>query len=340
MHSASPAVQKALLQLFLRLRDEGWGNVRFLIEARRDHNSTGLTGLEYISSVAEQLGQNFRAIDIRPLTLEELHAALRPHFRSPNFDETTRQLHHLTAGYPLLVDQLLRDLLVRAVIIKIGTKPDRYAIDSNALKGLRLERVAPQLELFLRGRIERASLSTNEGIMAASLGIIAQTLRVTPEGVPKSLVVDLIAAGLGATGEQVDECLDLLTSLNFLRPEDAGRAVGFTHEATRSTAADFARSNIGFLRVVRRIANSNVLPQILGRFRSDLLQAYLALEIGQAGEAVRLALSAEASVAETGNLIQRRLALECAVDALSKKRPADAAWAVTNSRYASASFGP
>jgi hypothetical protein len=325
MHAASPAVQKVLSQLFLRLRDQGWGNVRFIIEARTGPE-TGTFDANPLSELSERLGNDFAGIDILPLSIEELHSAFHLHIRSSHLTEVVRHVHRTTGGYPLLVNHLLRDLRTRAIITESRVDPDVYSIDLNALQGLQPVLFPTQFDSILQRRLAAAASSDSE-IMTACLGIAAHTLRVMPGGVPRALVVGLVASGLGVTSEQVDGCIYLATSLGILYPEDTGRAISFAHEALRTAAIEFSRGKTGFIRVISAVVNMPGKTTALGPFRSDLLRALLANEVGRLEDAMSLTLSAESIAVETGNLVQRRLALECALGVLSRNARPDDNWA-------------
>jgi hypothetical protein len=324
VHEASPAVQKVLSQLFLRLRDQGWGNVRFIIEVRTGPDST-ISESDPLSQLSDRLADDFAKIDILPLSIEELYSAFNQYVRSSHLTEAVRYVHRTTGGYPLLVNYLLRDLRARAIIFESNTDPGVYSIDLNALQGLQPPLLPTQFDGILRRRLAAAA-SFNSEIMMACLGITAHTLRVMPGGVPRALVVDWVTSGLGATREDVNECIYLATSLGIFYPENTGRAITFAHEAIRTVAIGLSRGTTGFIRLIGAVLETPEPTAALGPFRSDLLRALLADEVGRSEDALRLTLSAESSAVDTGNLIQRRLALDCALDVLSRNARPDNHW--------------
>lgn len=324
MHAASPLVQNVLRQLFLRLRDQGWGNVRFIIEVRTDLES-GTSGADTLPELAERLGDDLARIDILPLSIEELYSAFDPHIRSSHLTEVARYVHSRTGGYPLLVNNLLRELRERAIVSDSRDSAGIYSIDLNALKGLQSAPAPTQFDRIFQNRLAAAT-SLSSDIMTACLGITAHALRVLPAGIPRDVIADLLGFGLGAAREQVDECVYLATSLGVFHPENTGRAVGFAHEAIRTAAIGFSRGKVAFVRLIVGVLNNRAATAALGSFRSDLLRALMAYEVGRLDDAISLTLSAESSAVTTGNLVQRRLALECALDVLSGNARPDDNW--------------
>ena len=319
VHSAAPSLSQALLRLFLWLRDDDCRNVRFLIEARCENPASSTTWPKSILELAERLGKNFGTIDVKPLSLAELRSALWQQVTAPNFDDVARTLHKLTGGYPLIIGQLFRDLLDRGIVAENHSSCPRYSLDPNGLVGTRLNKVAPQTSRFLRDRICTMGKSDREQqVIIACLGVVAQLLRVLPDGPPRSIVVEIVAQGLHLETSEVEVGITLATARGFLWPKEAGETLIFVHDAMRVASTELAHDHPAFIRVAEwMISSESVLQADVDKFRRDLFLAYVAHEIGRAGEAIRLALSAEARTADSGNLVERRLSLECALAALS-----------------------